>query len=90
MEPSAPIARKNATALKADAILQLASAMKETAHLGGLGRIVSDPVMMASTASFAPRSVDFAKEGSLAIRRLVNAKSARSAISEDFVRTNAS
>jgi hypothetical protein len=89
MEPSAPIVLKNATARKADATLRPASAMKETAHLAGQGQTVSDPVMMASMACSVPRSVDFAKEGNRAIRRLVNAKSARLAISGDFVRTSA-
>ena len=90
MEPSALTVRKNATALKVGATLQLASAMKEIAHLAGQGQIVSDPAMMASTASFVPKSVDFAKEENLAIRRQVNAKSAKLDISGDFVRTSAS
>ena len=77
MEPLALTARKNATALKADATLQLASAMKETVHLDGPGRIVSDPVKMVSMACSARRCVDFAKEGNLAIRRRVNVKSVR-------------
>ena len=90
MEPLALTARKNATVLRAVATLQLASAMKETARLVGLGLIVSDLVKMAFMACFARRSVDFAKEGNPAIRRRVNVKFARLVISEDYVRTSAS
>ena len=90
MEHSVLIARKNATARKADVTLQLVSAMKETVRSVGQGRIVSDPVKMASTACSALRCVDFAKEANPAIKRQVNVKSARSAIRGDYVRTNAS